>query len=278
MPEQMPTWAEFTALERRVAALETVEPPEPPEPPQPPGPVPPLGYPTLLRDFDFSSKPDGVTLESGRPANAQGTDRPAQVSFGQGPDKTSMLIHAQKVGNTIYTGDVLGTGYRIPPIYHAIVEFEVVDFGPGMWPAAWTRPSGRGEGEQDWFELFGTRYAPGSTPAPGRMTLHATPYPSKHIAVDLAGDGPSFNDGVQVCEFRMELDRATAWMNGVKSASITQRQFDAVAGTGKWAAQMLAHDWYPRWTYQVGGQYAGTVPPGWTESKFFIHSTRIYVP
>lgn len=246
--------------------------------PEPPPPVPvPAGY-QLLREYDLSID-EGWTLETGKPSNADGYDRPANVTFGQGPDGTSMQILGSRdvPGGTFYTGDAKGYFQNIPN-YHrsrAVVEFDT--FTVGMWPAVWKRPQS-GEGEIDDWEKFGGNGPPFNSWYIDAGTLHTTPYDATHKKVNR--EFPTFGPGRHVIETELKAGLFTWWVDTTFSTTVSAAQFDTAAGRSAWAPMFgnAAKNWYFRMTLQAGGTDGGPIPASLMSWRFWIHELAVYVP
>ena len=286
--------AAWKALRQRLIDAATppvVDPPVVVPPPvvTPPPPVvtPPVdadvpaGY-KLHKRHDLS-RDEGWTLETGKPSNADGSDRPANVRFGQGPDSKSMLIVFDRdTTGKPYTGDAKGMHAPIPNWHRTRAVIEYDPMTTGVWPAVWKRPMS-GDGEIDDWEKFGghgsfaANTAARSWPVDAG-TLHTTPYDATHK--QLQRGFPELGPGRHVIETELAATGFTWWVDGVKVGSITPAQFDAACGRSAWAPMFGQPDkqWYPRITLQAGGSEGGPIPTSLTTWRFWVHEYASYVP
>lgn len=248
-----------------------------PSPTAVPGDTPPpvpRGY-RLVHRFDLS-RDEGWTREYGSPNNAEATDRPENIHFGQGPRGTSMLIEGNRdePGGPFFTGDALARFQPIPN-YHR--TYAVVEFDPmtrGMWPALWKRPL-FGEGEIDDWEKMGGHLGQTNEDL---ATLHTTPYDFTHEQA--SRDLPTLGPGRHVIETELAPGRFTWWVDGRFAARITRAEFDQEVGRPAWDEMFgqSSKQWYARATLQAGGPYAGPIPPKLNRWRYWIHALEVYRP
>lgn len=234
----------------------------------------PTGY-TLFRTLNFAVD-EGWSEQSGIPGNATATRRPANVSYGQGPNGTSMMLTANRdtPGGTVYVGEANGYFLSIPPLHRMRAVFSFDTMSVGMWPALWLRPNGTGEGEIDYWEKFGSRIGFADE---DRATLHSTPYDTAHFQVASNFPTTLASNVNHTLECEMTSTVFRTWVNGVPAPSITKTAFDAASG-GRWNSMFTTHPWYPRLTIQAGGPYAGTVPTSLNLWRLWFHELHFYVP
>jgi hypothetical protein len=256
-------------LMARVAELE-----KPPPVVTPPTTDIPAGY-RLLRKFDLS-KNEGWVLETGKPSNADGVDRPANVKFGAGPEGKSMELLANREGSTVYTCDARGSFQAIPNYHRVRWVIEKDPMEPGVWPGLWARPLGGGEGEIDYWEQF---YANAAKSWPvDAGTLHTTPYDATHKQVQRKLPDMT-KGGRYTIEFELAPGVARWWVNGVKATEITKAQFDAATGN-RWDAMygQASKNWYLRCTQQAGGIGGGPIPATFDQWRVWVHELSVFVP
>lgn len=242
----------------------------------------------LFRAIDLS-RSDGWEDTGYRAARDSSISRPEQARFGTGPHGKWLTVVAQRAtdDSPIYSVDLLGRAHEIPNYFAIDLVYELPTIGAGMWPAPlWLRPlpterDPDPQGEIDVVEWFGARQNKIDEAA---GALHKTPYgpDQRHLSLPLpllGGEWRSIQHHVRVEKVPGSM---TWWVDGVRSGTLTQADFDETAGAGSWDAMFenQRRRWYPRITYQVGPglelDQAGPVPRGWRRSTMVIKKLAIF--
>lgn len=263
--------AAFTNLGLRIA-------PPAPEPEPEPAPLPvPSGY-RLAWTPDLATGA-GWTAESGKPNNAEGTDTPLNVSYGEGG---VVLRFGRDANGKPTTADIKGFGYPVPALSAGELWYRHDAIAQGMWPAPmWFRPVDGMKGEIDILETFASHIINGKGWPVTALTLHDTgiapdPY---HLGRSPQKAMPATTDDKwHHLEWRVTKDGLFVTLNGT-TYSISRQTFDARYGAGRYLALFdTDRMWYPRITLQAGGDDGGVIDPSLKSWNLMVRDLRLYVP